>query len=453
MLPWLLTGYLALLLGVTIWSRRRRGGGPAGGRDYFVAGGRLSAFTVGCSLVATSVGGSSTVLTAALVYRHGLAGLWMDIAGALGFALLGLLVAGPVRQSGACSIAELSGRRFGEGVRRAVAVTVVLAELGWLALLSRATAAVLSPTLPGVPELALLAGAVTLVVLYTLLGGQFAVAYTDIAQVGVMGLGLGVLAPLGVLSALNRRGLSLPPLRFPLAPSFGPARVGAFLVLAGLPHLVGSDIYAKVLSARDAGAARRGALLAAGAKLLFAGAIGLTALAGSALHPGLSRPDFLLGAVVRDNLAGPASALVTLALVSSMMSSADQVLLSAVTMVAHDLRPGRAMVPLSALGSGALALLLAAAAPSVVDIMKVAYTVFAAGLALPVLAGVFPALGVPRRAVLAAIVLGGSVGAGLQLAHLAGLDVPLPGDPVLWGSGLCLLTLLAGRLLGPTTPP
>ena len=447
---WLLAGYLLLLLAITAMARWRRGDEPGDARTFYVAGGSLCALTTACSLTATSVGGSSTVITAALVYRHGLPGLWMDLAGCLGYLLLGLLLARSIRRSGVCSIAELAGLRHGPTVRRAVALVVVLAELAWLALLTKSTAAVLAPALPMLSHQQLLAGTMVVVVLYTLLGGQLAVSYTDVAQILVMVLGLCMLAPVASASAVGWG--NLPGLRwdFPVSDTFGWSRIAAFAVLTGLPHMVGSDIYAKVLSARDGAAARRGALLAAGMKALFAAAIGFCALCGARLLPGLERAETLLGALVTEVLPPSLAAVVLLAMVATMMSSADQVLLSAVTMVGNDLLPGRRLVGVSAVGFGLVALAIAWLFPTVIDLMKVAYTVFAAGLALPVLASIPAGLRIPQRAVLGAIAVGGLGGGGLHVLRLLGTTPPA--DPVILGVALSFTCLAAGWLWGRAQP-
>ena len=453
MIVWLLAGYLLLLAAVTLICRTRRHGQLRDDRSFYVARGSLSTFTTACSLTATSVGGSSTVITAALVYQHGLAGIWMDLAGCLGYLLLGLLLARSVRRTGVCSMAELVGLRYGPGVRRAVALVVVLAELAWLALLARSLAAVLAPALPMVAPWQLMAAALVVVVLYTVGGGQFAVSYTDVVQILVMVVGLCVLAPLASARAVGAEQLAALRWDFPVSSSFGWSQVGSFLVLTGLPHMVGSDIYAKVLSARDGRTARAGALLAALLKVMFAMAIAFVALCGTRLLGPLERPDQLLALVIEQTLPAPMAALVIVAMVATLMSSADQVLLSAVTMVGNDLLPGRAVIRPSALLFGLLAWCLAWLFPSVIDLMKVAYTVFASGLALPVLASIPAGLKLPRTSVLASILAGGATGGGLHIAKLLGLT--LPADPVIWGVSVSLLCLVARGRSKKTkkTPP
>jgi solute:Na+ symporter, SSS family len=442
MLAGLLLGYAALLAAVTlvVWARHGRRADRA---THFVAARRLSAFTTGCSLAATSVGGSSIIVATALVYRHGLPGIWMDLSGAVGFLLLGLLLARRVRATGVSSIAELAGVRYGVSTRRLVAAVVLVVELGWLALQAKATSAVLGPSLPAVPEAVLEGALLGFVVLYTLLGGQYAVSYADVAQLGVMLAGLGLVAPLAVARALGPDRLAALPLAFPTGPTFGASEIASYLLLMGLPHFVGSDIYAKILSARDGRAAARGALLGALFKAILAASLALTALGGAVLVPDLASPSDLLGVLLARVLPGPAAALLVVATVAAMQSTASQVLLSAVTMVGNDLFPssGRAMVALATVAAGLFALGACALFPTVIDLMKVAYAVFASGLSLPIVASLVPTLRPPPWAARAAILVGSAAGGGLHVAKLLG--VLLPADPILLGTtaSACILAL------------
>src|SRR4030095_2685515 len=74
---------------------------------------------------------------------------------------------------------------------------------------------------------------------------------------------------------------------FPTSPTFGAADIAGMLVLIGLPHLVGSDVYLKLLSCRDEETARRSALWAAGSKVLFRLAGAAIALAARKALPPL----------------------------------------------------------------------------------------------------------------------------------------------------------------------
>lgn len=446
MLGGLLIGYALALAIVAAAIRRRTSAQEA--RTFYVADGRLSAPITAASLVATSVGGSSTVVTAALIYRHGLAGIWIDLAGTLGLLLLAAGVARRVRQTGVASIAELAGLFYGPIVRRATALIVVVAEIAWLALLAKATAALLAPALPQLAAWQLAALMLLAVLFYTALGGQYAVAYSDLLQLALMVIGLLVVAPLYVQRALVSQAAPMLPmtLSFPTSATLGWRDAGSFVLLMGLPHLVGSDIYAKLLSARDGRSAARGALGAALLKLLFALGVAFLAMGAARLLPLGTDADAALGTLIHRVLPLLVAPWVLLALVATTMSSADQVLLSAITMTLHDLLPKvagrRGAKELVGLLFALAAFALAVALPTVVDAMKVGYTLFACGVTLPLLMallGLRPAL---RGMAAAAMVGGALVGGGLHVARL--LD-RFAGEPVIWGLVFSALLLLLGR--------
>ena len=75
-------------------------------------------------------------MLAGLVYRHGIAGLWFDLAGALGLAALGLFLAGRVRREAAVTLPEIVGRAYGPAARWWAALLVLVSEIVWFALLT-----------------------------------------------------------------------------------------------------------------------------------------------------------------------------------------------------------------------------------------------------------------------------------------------------------------------------
>lgn len=440
----LLTLYLVLVLAVGFSWRRRAG------RDevaYFVADRSLSTFWGFIGLASLTTGGSTTIVLAAFVYSNGVSGLWLDFAGALGLLLLGLFLAKRIRREGAVTLPEIVGRYYGGAARRAAAALVLVSEIVWFALLVAATQTVLTAALD-VPPLPALLASTAVFVAYTALGGQFAVARTDILQFGVMVVAIpGVALSFALTRASGFARLPAEAWAFPFSGGVGAGDVFALLVLVGLPHLVGSDVYAKLLSCRDEDTARRAALLAAASKVVFGLAVAAIALAARAslppVEPGEALPSAVLGF-----LPPAAAALVLVALVATMQTSADVVLLSACAVTVRDLFPGlgrdgrgvaaaRALAPLY----GALGLAVAVALGSdVVDTLKLGYSIFAAGIILPVLAAMLPErLRPPARGAVVAMAAGGTVAAVGRLFPGAAGGV----DPVLLGTGVNFLALLA----------
>ena len=434
-----LVAYGVAVLVVGLLAARRAARSP----DAFLLGDRsFGLLPTWAGLTSTTIGGSTTLVLAALVAARGLAGLWLDLAGALGLLALGLLFARKVRETGEVTLAAVVGRFYGPRVRRVAAFLVVLAEVVWFALLAQATETVVT-ALTDWDATAVLVATAALFVSYTALGGQRAVLRTDVLQLGLMAAGLvGVALPLA-LAALGRTGWPRHLLSFPVGPRFGWVDVAALLVLVGLPHAVGSDVWAKLLSARDATTARRAALGAAAAKLAFGVAVSVIALAGVSLGLG-GEAEAILPATVKA-LAGPVLApLLLVALVATMQSSADSVLLSAAAATSHDLLGGAParVSRLLVVAYGAFGLLVALGLRDLLETFRLGYALFASGLILPTLVAFAPRLSLRPRFAGAAMLLGGAAAVG---ARLLGSGP----DPVLVGTAVNALVLLPGLSLRP----
>lgn len=447
----LLAAYLLAVAATGFLWRKRAGRDEA---SYFVADRSLSPFWGFLGLASLTTGGSTTVALAAFVATHGLSGLWLDLAGALGLLLLGLLLARRVRREAAVTLPEIIGRYYGPAARRAAAVIVLVSEIVWFALLIEATQVVLTAAL-GIPPVPAIVGSTAVFVLYTALGGQFAVVRTDRLQYGLMVLGIpGIAFGFALTGSGGFAALPAEALRFPTSPGLGAGDVLALLVLVGLPHLVGSDVYAKLLSCRDERSARAAALGAAFSKVLFGGAVAVVALAARASLP----PGPAIQTLPRAVLAfvpGPLASVVLVCLVATMHSSADAVLLSACAVTVRDIAPpaGRRLTPVAAARLltplyAALGLTLALAMNrDVIETLKLGYSIFAAGLILPVLAAfMLPGPALPTRGAIAAMLTGGAMA-------VVGRFVPAAvghADPVLAGTAanltVLLLALLTDRL-------
>jgi SSS family solute:Na+ symporter len=451
-LPLVVLGlYLAGVLAIGFAWRARAG------RDeisYFVADRSLGTFWGFTGLASLTTGGSTTIALASLVYVHGVSGLWLDLAGALGLLCLGLFLARRVRREAAVTLPEIIGRYYGPFARRVSAALVLISEIVWFALLTEATQVVLTVAFGLTPNLAIVLSTAVFVT-YTSLGGQFAVVRTDLLQYGLMVVGLpGIALVCALAGAGGLGGLPSGVWSFPVSSTFGAGDVVAMLVLVGLPHLVGSDVYLKLLSCRDEATARRSTLYAAGSKVLFGISVAAIALAARKALPPVPASDALPAAIL--GFAPPGlAALVLVALVATMQTSADVVLLSATAVTARDLLPpllGRP-VPLAATRLlapvyGALGLLVALALNrDVLETLRLGYSIFAAGLILPVLAALLAGRApLPTGGAVAAMICGGATAAIGRFAP----QICFGRDPVLVGTGVNATVLAvawaAGRL-------
>jgi Na+/pantothenate symporter len=225
-------------------------------------------------------------------------------------------------------------------------------------------------------------------------------------------------------------------------------------VLMGLPGVVGGDVFAKMLSARDEFAARRGALLAALTRGALALAVALLALCARALLPPLNHPELAIPELARVLLPPALFQIVSIAFLSALLSTGDSVLLTASTILTLDvfrLGDGVSMrrVRLITAGVALAGLALALGFEHLLEAMKFGYTLLTASIVMPVLIPL--ALGGERRPsdrfALAAM-LGGPLAAGLWKGAQSLIPgFPLALDPATIGVALSGAVVLLGIAL------
>ncbi|RLF28745.1 MAG: hypothetical protein DRN08_00050 [Thermoplasmata archaeon] len=400
--------YFAVLILIGFYTHTKARTAPG----FFLANRKLGTLLCTSTITATVVGGSATIVTGALVYMYGLPGLWIDIGGALGLIILGFFLANKVRKTGLYTLPEITGYLFDTRVRFAAAVLVIITEIAWVSLLLQSTCIILSVFIPLGFEVLLIV-VTTVFVVYTLLGGQYAVVYTDFIQLIIMIVGICLIAaPMLFIKAFPYLS-SMPSdhLSFPVSHGLGFSAVLSFFFMMIMPHVVGPDIYSKILSAKNEIVARRSSILSGVVKLVFAAAIGVIALCAVVLYPDIDDTSLVIPAAV-SNLNPVLAVFVLASFVSVMISSADSCLLSAGTILSVDIARksniwfSRAGI----LAVGFASLLLSLYMHDIVSTLKLAYTVFTAGLTLPIIFGFYRRkTGVSCRGAYWSLILGGLI--------------------------------------------
>lgn len=426
--------YLFCMLAIGVFSYRRVNKIA----DFYVADRKLSLLATTSTLSATTIGGSAIIASAIYIYTKGLPGLWMNLSAAIGLIALGLGFASKVRRMAVFSLPELAGRLYNEKVRLLASILTIIAEIAWLALLIQATQLILTAITDLSPTTALYLSAVVFI-LYTVMGGQFAVAYSDVVQFGIMVFGILLLgAPVVLIKSDFLAGLPSEATRFPVNSDFTLLNLISMVFLMGLPHMVGSDIYSKLLSAKDEVVARRASFLSGIFRIFFGIAVAVMALGALVLYPGLDSAAQIFPKMIKDLLPPPIAAVVLAAFLSTMMSSADTVLLTASVVFANDIYKGHGKLMISRISVlvlGALGLALALYLQDLIRTLELAYTFFASGVIIPIIAGFYrERLKVSSAGALGAMISGGGASLVLKLsdAHL---------DAILVGMAISLVFL------------
>lgn len=404
----ILLAYLSALIAIGLYSSRK----IKSSKGFFLADRSLGWFAITATITATTVGGSATIVAGGRIYASGLPALWYDIGGALGLIVLGLFLARKVRKTGLFTLPELTGHLYDEKVRSASAILIIITEIAWISLLIQASSLILSVIVPVEFEIILVVITAAFIT-YTLIGGQYAVVYTDIIQFFVMIIGICcIAAPLLFLDALPNLGrLSEISLSFPVNSNIGFLAAGSIFFMMFMPHIVGPDIYSKLLSAKNEKTARYGALFSGVFKFIFAIAIGVIALSAVVLHPGLENVYLAIPTAVF-GLSPLLAGIILAAFISVMLSSADSCLLSAGTILSIDIihKKDVNISRVGILGVGVCALILALYLDNILSTLQLAYTIFTAGLTLPIIFGFYKEkTHVTSKGAFLSLVFGGSV--------------------------------------------
>lgn len=249
--------------------------------DELLLAGRSLPLWVGLlTMTATWVGGGYINGTAERTFSDGL--LWGAQAG-LGYSLSllvgGLVYARTMRRHGFTTLVDPLESRYGRHTAALLMIPAVFAEVCWSGAILVALGTTFGTVL-GVPLGPSIFVSATIAIAYTMLGGLRAVAYTDVIQLALIFVGLGLAVPFVLVSAGGVAALTAAATA--PTPDWREALVWSdwtvLLILGGIPWNV---YFQRVLSARDEDAAAWLSIASGGLCLLAAIPPLLLGLAGT----------------------------------------------------------------------------------------------------------------------------------------------------------------------------
>lgn len=409
---------ILLLYAATIAYTASRSLGTDTKSSFFINGRTSSSFGIGLSIVVSCVGASATIGMVGLAFQVGTPAFWWLGGGAIGLTLLSLLLAEKVREARAYTMPHLVGHFLGAPARPLIAFLIVLAWLAILAAQFVAITKVIGALTGFVPLVCSFIG-FALIVGHTF-GGLAAIMRTDKVQTSIM---LGALAVLLFwLTAHNPEWPTVTPLEV-VNDSFPAEKLLYFILIVGANYLVCPTLFNRFLSAKDKQSARRGGLVAVAGLLLCAVLIVSIGLACKGLLPAGTNPDDILTTALMHILPNWLNCLIAIALISTIVSSADSCLITAGTVLCNDLFHITKMrtIRLSVLLFGAAGFGISLWGKSILDFLFMAYDVYACGVVMPVFLGILlkGRYTIDTRFACAGIILGGICGILASFTQLA----------------------------------
>lgn len=326
-------------------------------KDFAVAGRKLPMSMVTAMVFATWFGSEAVLGISSTFLKDGLGGIVADPFGAsLCLIFVGMFFARKLYRMNLLTIGDYYRHRYGRAVEIIMTICIVISYLGWVAAQIKALGVVFNVISGGYVsmEAGMIIGSVS-VVLYTLLGGMWAVAVTDFVQmivvvVGMLYIGWEVTGMVGGVGVVVSHASDAGKFAFWPAPD---SREILWFFAAWITMMLGSipqqDVFQRVMSSKNENIAARASIL--GGCLYFAFVFIPIFLAYSAtlIDPKMVEdmmgkdPQLILPRMIMDHMPLFAQIMFFGALLSAIKSCASATLLApSVTItenIIKDIRP------------------------------------------------------------------------------------------------------------------
>ncbi len=325
--------YLLAMLGIGWFTNRFLIKSSA---DYMLAGRALPALMVAASLSANNIGGGSSVGVASKAFgAWGLSAGWYVLAAAIGIIPMAFF-APRLRRVLAYTIPEVVGRRFGTGSHLITAILNMVSLFCLTASQILASGTIIfALTGISIKVAILIAGLITII--YTVMGGLWADAFTDLFQWIIIFFGLLLALPFIISGAGGWETVvsHVPPPKMSLT-GVGLATIISLILQYFITFMSGPEMVSRIYAAKDE---RQGTIatlmsgLFMGLYAFIPAVIGIVALAAFPK----ANPNSALAIAVFNLAPGWVAGIVCAAIIASTMSSADSDMLCASTIFSKDI--------------------------------------------------------------------------------------------------------------------
>ena len=285
--------YLAVTIAIGLWAAQR----VQNSKDYVVAGRSLPLYMNTATVFATWFGAETVLSVSAEFAKSGLGGIIADPFGSsMCLVIVAVFFARAFYRMDLLTIGDFYRKRYGRAMELGTSVVIAFSYLGWTAAQMTALGLAFSTLTGGAISLSMgIILSAVVVLAYTIWGGMWSVAMTDLFQSVMIIGGVVIIAwvigdmaggPGKVIAAASAAG------RFEFWPTAGAkewlAFITAFLTLA-IGSIPQQDIFQRVTSAKTEQTAVRGTLLGGLVYFTFAFVPIYIVYAGLLIDPSLGK--------------------------------------------------------------------------------------------------------------------------------------------------------------------
>ena len=436
--------------------------------DFAIAGRSLPLAMVITTTFATWFGAETVMGIPAKFVEGGLNAVIEDPFGAsMCLVLVGAFFASRLYKMSLLTIGDFYRHRYGKGVEIFCSVAIILSYLGWVAAQITALGLVFAVLSGGAisPELGMVIGT-ALVLVYVMVGGMLAVAWTDFVQMVVLVIGLSFIAWLAAEQAGGAGqviALAEQQNWFKILPEHT-AHGWTWFIAAAITMMFGSipqqDVFQRVMSAKDSDTARKGAIIGGFSYLAFAFVPMFIVASALIIMPAETKellandPQKVLPTLILSKMPLIAQIFFFGALVSAIKSTSSATLLapstSFVENILKNIHPGMSdrqvllsmRITLFVFTALVLTYAIVMQGTAIYDLVSAAYQIPLVGAFVPLLFGLYWSRATTQGAVLS-ILLG--IGTLALFTFDASLGEAFPGQ--LAGLGMALGGMLVGSLM------
>ena len=376
-----------------------------GTSDFFVARRQLGPGLLFSTLLAANIGAGSTVGATSVGYSGGIAAWWWVGAAALGSVGLAFWIGPAMRREAAAhdlrTVGDYLEYRYSPAIRGIVSLLLWIGAMFILAGQLVALGVILE-TVAHIPFAAGCAIGGGVITIYFAAGGLLSSARVNVVQLAVKIGGFAVALPLAIGAAGGWSALAHVRSDDAVYWSFWRSGPPGLVYLATLApsFMVSPGLLQKVFGARDDRAVRLGVGLNALGLLAFAAVPALFGIVARGQFPDLKSPSDALPMILMYLLPPVVGTIGLAAVFSAEISASDAVLFMLTTSLSQDLyrrfiNPTAAdrrvlqVARATAVTAASLGVLLAITLGSVVDALRIFYTLLTVTLFVPILAGLY----------------------------------------------------------------
>lgn len=363
--------------------------------DYAVAGRRLPIVFLFATMAATATGGAATIGRAAQSYQSGIVIFTATVGFVLNQLASGLILAPRMRAIGRLyTVGDVMGFYYGRAARALTGIISFLYSVTLFGVQLLAMGRILQ-TVTGLPLVPLMIAGSALTILYTGLGGIWAVVYTDLLQFILLAFGITTAALVAIQASggVGELVSGLAPVQLSLTGDWTTSRILGIFVSFLLGEALAPYFVQRYFATRSPSDTRWGVTLFGGYYGFYTIVVIALGLAGTHLL-GETEPDLVLTSIVRDVLPIGLRGVVFAALLAAVMSTGDSILNNASVIFTRDLyqklfRPGasdRSLLALSittTLLIGAGGVVAALLLPDVFELLVYTYALWAPSIIPP----------------------------------------------------------------------